>query len=162
MERIAEEAAKKSKEKHSVKVRGVDDLLVRFARCCSPVPGDNVIGFITRGRGISVHAKACPKVLGTDPNRLVDIDWDLSAKAERKVQIRIVCADRPGLLGEMSEAIGAHEVNITNARIGTTKDRRAVCLFSLTIADLTQLKNILSKLNAIPGVVTADRVQKKD
>ena len=162
MERIAEEAAKKSKEKHSVKVRGVDDLLVRFARCCSPVPGDNVIGFITRGRGISVHAKACPKVLGTDPNRLVDIDWDLSAKAERKVQIRIVCADRPGLLGEMSEAIGAHDVNITNARIGTTKDRRAVCLFSITIADLTQLKTILSKLNAIPGVVSAERVQKKD
>ncbi len=162
MERIAEEAARKSKEKHSVKVRGVDDLLVRFARCCSPVPGDNVIGFITRGRGISVHAKACPKVLGTDPNRLVDIDWDLSTKAERKVQIRIVCADRPGLLGEMSEAIGAHEVNITNARIGTTKDRRAVCLFSLTIADLAQLKTILSKLNSIPGVVSAERVQKKD
>ncbi len=162
MERIAEEAARKSKEKHSVKVRGVDDLLVRFARCCSPVPGDNVIGFITRGRGISVHAKACPKVLGTDPHRLVDIDWDLSTKAERKAQIRIVCADRPGLLAEMSEAIGSHDVNITNARIGTTKDRRAVCLFSLKIADVNQLKAILSNLNAIPGVVSAERVQKKD
>lgn len=162
MQRIAEEAAKKGKDTQTVKVKGVDDLLVRFARCCSPVPGDNVIGFITRGRGISVHAKACPKVLGTDPHRLVDIDWDLSKPAERKVQIRIICTDRPGLLADMSEAICQHNVNITNARIGTTKDRRAVCHFSLTIADLTQLKKILSELRGIPGVTSAERVQKKD
>ncbi len=162
MQRIAEEAAKKSKTSQTVKVRGVDDLLVRFARCCSPVPGDNVIGFITRGRGISVHAKACPKVLGTDPHRLVDIDWDLSKPAERKVQIRIICTDRPGLLADMSDAIGQHNVNITNARVGTTKDRRAVCQFSLTIADLKQLKTILSELRGVPGVTSAERVQKKN
>jgi GTP diphosphokinase / guanosine-3',5'-bis(diphosphate) 3'-diphosphatase len=161
LQKIFTEAAKKNKERHVVKVKGVEDLLVRFAKCCNPVPGDSVIGFITRGRGISVHSKKCPKMFDTDPHRLVEIEWDLSAKSERNVKIRVVCVDRPGLLADMSQVIKDQDANITRAQIGTTKDKKAVCFFSVTIKDLIHLKKIISKLEGVNGVISVSRVQKK-
>lgn len=162
MTKIVEEAKKKSKTGHVVKIRGVEDLLVRFARCCNPVPGDSVVGFITRGRGISVHSRKCPKVLDTDPHRLVDIEWDLSTKAQRKVKIRIVCEDRPGLLADMSQTLKELNVNITSAHIGTTKDKKAVCLFHVQIDNVSLLAKVISHLEGVKGVISVERVQKKD
>ncbi len=160
LQKIFEEAAKKNKERHVVKVKGIEDLLVRFARCCNPVPGDSVVGFITRGRGISVHSRKCPKVFESDPHRLVDIEWDLSKKSERKVKIRVVCEDRTGLLAEMSRVIKEMDANITRAQIGTTKDKKALCLFALAINDLAHLRRIISKLEGIDGVISVERVQR--
>jgi GTP diphosphokinase / guanosine-3',5'-bis(diphosphate) 3'-diphosphatase len=161
LQKIFEEAGKKAKDRVAVKVKGVDDLLVRFARCCSPVPGDSVVGFITRGRGISVHSRKCPKVLDCDPHRLVEIDWDQSKPAERNVKIRVICEDRAGLLADMSKAIRDQAVNITRAQVGTTKDKKAVCQFSVSIQDASHLKKILSTLEGIPGVLSAERVERK-
>ncbi|NBV51882.1 bifunctional (p)ppGpp synthetase/guanosine-3',5'-bis(diphosphate) 3'-pyrophosphohydrolase [bacterium] len=161
LQRIFEEA-KRKEAPLSVKVRGIEDLLVRFARCCTPVPGDPVVGFITRGRGISVHSRKCPKVFQTDPNRMVEIEWDSSSKLNRKVKIRVVCSDRPGLLADMSNAIKEHNINITRAQIGTTKDRKAVCHFIIEIKDTAELRKLLSHLEAVPGVILAERVQRKE
>lgn len=160
LQQLFDEAAKKTKDRQVVKVKGINDLLVRFARCCNPVPGDSVVGFITRGRGISVHTKKCQKIFDTDPNRLVDIEWDLSKKMERTVKIRIICEDRPGLLADMSQAIRTQNVNITSAQIGTTKDKKAVCHFTIVIADLSGLKKVISLLEGVPGVTSVTRVQK--
>jgi guanosine-3',5'-bis(diphosphate) 3'-pyrophosphohydrolase len=162
LQKIFTEAVKKNKERHVVKVKGIEDLLVRFAKCCNPVPGDSVIGFITRGRGISVHSKKCPKVFDSDPHRLVEIEWDLTQKADRNVKIRVVCVDRPGLLADMSQAIKDQNANITRAQIGTTKDKKAVCFFSVSIKDLNHLKLIISKLEGVNGVISVARVQKKN
>lgn len=161
LQKIFEEA-KKKEPPASVKVKGIEDLLVRFARCCTPVPGDPVVGFITRGRGISVHSKKCPKVFQTDPHRLVDIEWDRETKQDRKVKIRIVCSDRPGLLADMSQAIKEHQINITRAQIGTTKDKKAVCHFIIEIKNTAELRTLLSHIEAISGVILAERVQKKE
>lgn len=161
LQKIFEEA-KKKEPPASVKVKGIEDLLVRFARCCTPVPGDPVVGFITRGRGISVHSKKCPKVFQTDPHRLVEIEWDSAAQADRKVKIRVVCSDRPGLLADMSNTIKEHNVNITRAQIGTTKDKKAVCHFVIEIKDTQELRKLLSHLEAVPGVILAERVQRKE
>lgn len=160
LQKIFEEATKKNKERLAVKVKGVEDLLVRFARCCNPVPGDSVIGFITRGRGISVHSRKCPKIFDSDPNRRVEIDWDLSKQTERNVKVRVVCEDRPGLLADMSKAIRDQNVNITRAQIGTTKDKKAVCLFAVSISDLSHLRKIISTLEGISGVISVERVQR--
>jgi len=160
LQKIFQEATKKSKDHVAVTVKGVEDLLVRFARCCNPVPGDSVVGFITRGRGISVHSRKCPKVFDSDPHRLVEIDWDLTRSTERSVKIRVLSEDRPGLLADLSKAIRDLNVNITRAEIGTTKDKKAMCLFTVAINDLSMLKKIISLLEAIPGVVSAARVQK--
>ncbi len=160
LQKIFEEATKKNPNRQLVKVRGIDDLLVRFAKCCNPVPGDSVIGFITRGRGISVHARKCPKTFDTDPDRLIEIEWDLSKKAERRAKIRIVCEDRPGLLADMTKVIRDQNVNITRANIGTTKDKKAVCHFSISIADIATLRRIISTIEGIDGVISVGRVQK--
>ena len=160
--KIFDEAKKKSGENQAVKVMGVEDLLVRFAKCCNPVPGDVVIGFITRGRGISVHTRTCDKILDSDPHRLVDIEWDLSQKTKRSVKIRIVCADRSGLLAEMSAVIRDQKVNITRAQIGTTKDKKAVCHFTVTIGNVNQLKKTISALEGVPGVHSVERVKRKN
>jgi GTP diphosphokinase / guanosine-3',5'-bis(diphosphate) 3'-diphosphatase len=162
LQKIADEAAKKSSGRHVVKVKGVDDLLVRFAHCCNPVPGDSVVGFITRGRGISVHTRKCPKIFNSDPHRLIDIEWDATKKTERSVKIRIICGDRPGLLADMSNVITKQNVNITSARIGTTKDRKAVCLFTVQINDLSHLRKVISTLEGVEGVISVERVQRRE
>ncbi len=161
LQRIFEEAAKKAPARHVVKVKGIDDLLVRFARCCNPVPGDSVVGFVTRGRGISVHTRKCPKIFDSDPHRLVDIDWDLTKKTERNAKIRVVCDDRPGLLADMSKVIRDQNVNITRAQIGTTKDKKAVCHFTIQITDVSSLRKVISTLEGIPGIISVERIQKK-
>lgn len=161
LQKIFDEAAKRNKERHVVKVKGVEDLLVRFARCCNPVPGDSVVGFITRGRGISVHSRKCTKIFDTDPHRLVEIEWDLSKKSERNVKIRVVCEDRPGLLADMSRVIKELNANIARAQIGTTKDKKAVCSFSVTINDVNHLRTIISALEGVNGVIKVERVQRK-
>lgn len=162
LQRIVEEASRKSTTRQVVKVKGIEDLLVHFARCCSPVPGDSVVGFITRGRGISVHTRKCPKIFDSDPHRLIDIEWDTTAATERAVKIRVICEDRPGLLADMSGVIKDQDANITRAQIGTTKDKKALCLFSISIKNLNHLSKIISAIEGVPGVLRAERVQKKD
>jgi GTP diphosphokinase / guanosine-3',5'-bis(diphosphate) 3'-diphosphatase len=161
LQRFFQAAKTKTPDRHVVKVKGVEDILVRFARCCNPVPGDPVTGFITRGRGISVHSRNCPKVFDSDPHRLVDIEWDLSSQSTRSARIRIVCEDRAGLLADMSQVIKEQKVNITRAQIGTTRDKKAVCHFTVAISSLNQLKQVISTLEGVPGVILVERVQKK-
>ncbi|MBY0369618.1 bifunctional (p)ppGpp synthetase/guanosine-3',5'-bis(diphosphate) 3'-pyrophosphohydrolase [bacterium] len=147
-------------QRTAITVKGLEDLLVRFARCCNPVPGDSVIGFITRGRGISVHSRKCPKIFDSDPHRLVDIEWDHNKQETREVKIRAVCEDRSGLLADLSKAIRDQSANIIRAQIGTTKDKKAVCLFAVSIHDLSQLRKIISTLEGVKGVISVTRVQR--
>jgi GTP diphosphokinase / guanosine-3',5'-bis(diphosphate) 3'-diphosphatase len=160
LQKIFESASKQTAQRSAITVKGVEDLLVRFARCCNPVPGDSVIGFITRGRGISVHARKCPKIFDSDPHRLVDIEWDHSKQDKRAVKVRVVCEDRPGLLADMSQVIRDQNANISRAQIGTTKDKKAVCIFSISIGDLGHLRKVISTLEGVPGVISVTRVQR--
>jgi GTP diphosphokinase / guanosine-3',5'-bis(diphosphate) 3'-diphosphatase len=162
LQQIFDKAAEKSHDRQVVKVKGVDDLLIRFARCCNPVPGEAVIGFITRGRGISVHQNNCPKVLNSDSHRRIEIEWDQTKQGTREVKVRIISEDRPGLLADLSRVIRDNLVNITRAQIGTTKDKKAVCVFGVNVTDLGQLRKIISTLEGVPGVVSVTRVQKKE
>lgn len=153
--KVVERTRKKSKS--SVIVKGVDDMLVRFARCCSPIYGDEIVGFITRGRGITIHTTNCNKSLDMDTNRKVEVSWDKKEKSERSVWIRIVTIDKPGILADLSQAIAAFGVNITSANIKTTKDKKAICLFEITITDITQLYNMMTGIEKVDGVISVDR-----
>src|SRR5262249_2599491 len=84
--------------KSGVRVSGVEDMLVRFGKCCSPLPGERITGFITRGRGVTVHAMECPKVLESDPQRRIDVQWEDGKGTARPVKVEVTCVDRPGLL----------------------------------------------------------------
>ena len=141
-----------------IKVQGEDGILVRIARCCSPLPGDSVIGFITRGRGVTVHTQSCPKALDLDPDRRIEVDWDNSVKAQHAVAIQVLCADKPGLLANISQSFSDSGVNITQAHCRATDDGRAVNTFNALVTDLDQLKGVIRSLSRINGVFSVDRV----
>jgi GTP pyrophosphokinase len=142
-----------------IRVEGEDDVMVRFARCCSPLPGDKVVGFITRGRGVTVHTRDCHKALDVDPDRRIDVEWTSDGKTTHDVAIQIVCADKPGLLAHISQAFTDSGVNISQAHCRATEDRRAVNTFHASVTDLEQLKAVMRSLQRIKGVYSVDRVQ---
>ncbi|MBP2687431.1 MAG: relA, partial [Deltaproteobacteria bacterium] len=111
----------------SVVVKGMDSIFIRLGNCCHPVPGDPIVGFITRGRGVTVHSKECPKVLESDPARAIEVSWEAGTKAVHPVKLRVVCADKPGLLADISRSITSSEVDIRRASVMTTRDQRAIC-----------------------------------
>ncbi len=173
-DQLMPEEAAKEKEKESVigkivrrltrpkglvKVSGYSDMLVNFGKCCNPVPGDSIVGFVTRGRGVSIHVSDCPKVVGQDPTRRVDVEWDESSDALHTAKIRVVCADRPGLLAAMTEAITAEGVNISAASIQTREDQTAVNNFDLEIKNVAQLRNVIKSLERLKGIISVQRVR---
>jgi GTP pyrophosphokinase len=142
-----------------VRINGIDDVMVRFGRCCNPVPGDEVIGFITRGRGITVHTAECDRVLSTDHERRVDVQWDVRAgDFKRPVTVRVLTSDRPGLLADISQKFSAAGVNISQANCRATGDDRAVNTFEVAISDLKQLQGVMSAIERIKGVHSVERV----
>ncbi len=146
------------RQSSGIKVQGEHDILVRFARCCSPLPGDAVIGFISRGHGVTVHRRDCPKALDLDPERRVDVEWDGKSQTEHMVAIRVLCTNKPGLLAHLSQSFTDSGVNITQAHCLATEDGRAINTFHASVRDLEQLKTVIKSLARIQGVFTVDRV----
>jgi len=140
-----------------VRVSGVDDMLVRYGKCCNPVPGDRIVGFITRGRGVTVHTAGCQKVLEMSTERRIDVTWDVKGDLKRPVAVRVVGTDRPGLLAKISRAFGEADVNITQATVRTVGERSIMDL-EVTIGDLKQLNGILRSIEKIDGVQNVARV----
>jgi GTP pyrophosphokinase len=141
-----------------IKVAGEADILVRFAKCCSPLPGDPIVGFITRGRGVTVHRRDCDKGLDLDPERRIEVEWDGNGKAQHEVAIQILCADKPGILAHISQSFTDQGVNIVQAHCRSTEDGRAVNTFHGQVRDLDQLKSVIRSLSRIKGVYSVDRV----
>jgi GTP diphosphokinase / guanosine-3',5'-bis(diphosphate) 3'-diphosphatase len=141
-----------------VLIGGVDDVLVRFGRCCNPVPGDRIVGFITRNQGVTVHTVGCPRALATDPERRVDVAWDVRGDYKRPVTLRVLTADRPGLLADMSNIFSKKGVNISQANCRATGDDRAVNTFEVTISDLKQLTDLMKTIERLSGVYSVERV----
>jgi GTP diphosphokinase / guanosine-3',5'-bis(diphosphate) 3'-diphosphatase len=145
-----------------VRIRGVDDLLVRFARCCNPLPGDPIVGFITRGRGLTVHARDCLTVAKSvlDRERLIDVEWDVAEPGKRPVRIAVyIGQDRPGLLSEITGAISARNGNITKAEVTVTDDRRGINNFVIEVADVRQLQDIIAAIREVRDVINVERVR---
>jgi GTP pyrophosphokinase len=149
----------KSFGKSPIKISDVEDILVTFAKCCNPLPGDPVIGFITRGRGLTIHTANCSRVLASDPERKLEVSWDTKQKTLRRAKIKVVCTDKPGMLSSISQRISAQGVNISQAHVATTTDKRAVNTFEVSISSAEQLTSLMKALEKIKGVVTVERVR---
>ncbi len=145
-------------QSQGIKVAGEEDVLVRFAKCCSPLPGDPITGFITRGRGVTVHRRDCDKGLDLDPDRRVEVEWDGASKAQHEVAIQVLCTNKPGLLAHISQCFTDQGVNISQAHCRATDDGRAVNTFHALVRDLDQLKQVNRALSRIKGVYSVDRV----
>ena len=167
----AEEAREKKAEKkpartrpadEGIRIRGIDDILVRFSKCCSPVPGDEIIGFITRGRGVSIHTADCPNAVSlmADPERQIAVNWDGQRKGSHQVKIRVeIGKDRPGILAEISAAISGTHTNIAQAEIRVTEERKGLNTFVLEVNDLRQLQAAMQAIQRVDGVVGVERVK---
>jgi GTP pyrophosphokinase len=146
----------------AVRISGVEDLLVRFGKCCAPVPGDGIVGFITRGRGLTVHARDCLTVVKNvlDKERLVAVEWDAGEPAKRPVRIAVyIGRDRPGLLAEITSAISSRQGNIIKAEITVTEDRKGLNNFVVEVDDLRQLQDIMQAIREVKDIVNVERVR---
>jgi guanosine-3',5'-bis(diphosphate) 3'-pyrophosphohydrolase len=141
-----------------ITVNGIDDVLVRYAKCCNPLPGDAIIGFITRGRGVTIHRQECSKAFDTDPERRIDVSWDTKAKINRPVQICVTTANKPGILAVVSQTFSAQSINISEANCRAGDDGRARNVFTFHCNDLSQLKNVMKALSKVNGVVEVSRI----
>jgi GTP pyrophosphokinase len=144
----------------SVVVQGRSDVWVKLARCCTPVPGDEIKGFITRGHGVSVHRTDCPNIreMAKEPERFIDVSWRAGAPTSFAVSIQVEALDRQKLLRDVATVLGDQRVNIMAASSNTGKDRIAVLRFTFELADIAHLSSILSAVKRVEGVFDAYRV----
>ncbi len=140
-----------------VTVLGVSDLLTNMARCCRPVPGDPIVGYITRGRGITIHRKDCPNILNiTDRNRLIQVSWGGQKTATYPAVILVHAYNRLGLMRDLSEVITDEQINITDVKI-SNKQHLADVSLALEVTDVSQLKRVMDKLEQLPNVIEVNR-----
>jgi GTP pyrophosphokinase len=143
-----------------VLVRGAPDILVKLAKCCTPVPGDDIVGFVTRGSGVSVHQADCHNVasLLNEPERMIDVEWAPSSKSVFLVQIQVEALDRSGLLSDVTRVLSEHHVNILSASVNTSSDRLAISRFVFEMGDTTHLDRVLNAVRRIDAVYDVYRV----
>jgi guanosine-3',5'-bis(diphosphate) 3'-pyrophosphohydrolase len=169
-EEPAEHAAEPAPSKRAVKsrelknnlgvvVQGMDDLLVRFGKCCNPIHGDAIKGFITRGRGVTVHARGCSFLTSADPERIIDAQWDERSQHVAVVPIEVICEDQKGLLASITSSIATAETNILNASVKTTPELKAVSVFTVEINSLAMLDRVIQEIKKVKGVLKVTRLR---
>jgi GTP pyrophosphokinase len=148
-------------EEKGVKVKGGRDLLMQLSRCCNPVPGDRIMGYITRGRGLTIHSVGCPNLeaLDYDKERLVEVEWDTTAASTHSVKVSVLAVDKTGVLANVSAAISECEANISRAEITTREDRKALLDFVVEITDTQHLNRVLKAIEGVEGVITTRRIR---
>ena len=149
----------KGKSSGAVEIGGLDDVLVRFGKCCNPVPGDDIIGFITRGKGVTVHTSDCQFAMESDPERRVHVAWNKLKSAVLPVKIRVLCHDVKGILATISLAIANCEANIASAHIQSTIDQRGENIFEVNVIDLAHLQRVMNALMKVKGVIKVERIK---
>jgi GTP pyrophosphokinase len=142
-----------------IRVSGQADVLVRFGGCCDPLPGDEVVGFVTRGRGVTVHARGCPRVFELDPERRIDVAWDAEVAVPRKIRIRVTSRDNPGILAKITNAISAAGINIAAVKVTTDEQKQASQSFELWVSNAKTLNAVMKEITRVKGVLSVDRVR---
>ncbi|HOO25146.1 MAG TPA: bifunctional (p)ppGpp synthetase/guanosine-3',5'-bis(diphosphate) 3'-pyrophosphohydrolase [Clostridiales bacterium] len=153
---------KKRKSKDGVIVEGMDSILIKFSKCCNPLPGDDIIGYITRGHGVSIHKRDCtnvPKSLlsADEPERWVDAYWDKDVKEDFRATILISCLNRVGMLADVTSQLAAMHVMIHDVNTRHTKDGRSSFTMTITVNGLEHMKSVMAKLEKVDGVLSVDR-----
>jgi (p)ppGpp synthetase, RelA/SpoT family len=149
----------KKRSKSAITVGGHSDILVTLGKCCNPLPGDSITGFISRGRGVMVHTMDCAKVLANDPERRVEVSWDDVTDVTHHAKVKVVSADRQGILATMTKTISNLGINISQANIRTTGDEKAVNIFVVEIHNRAELDSVVRALEGIKGVITVAKIK---
>jgi GTP pyrophosphokinase len=141
-----------------VRVKGVGDLLVRFAKCCHPIPGDGIVGFITRGKGVTVHLRTCPTVINErEVSRLIEVEWEAAPAQTYPIAIRVEAYDRTGLLNDITQVMAENKVNIVAAQVKVAPDHAATVTATLQVASVAQLARVMSRIEQLKDVLSVQR-----
>ena len=148
------------KESRSIKLEGISNIMTSFGKCCNPIPGDDMVGFITRGRGVTVHRSTCPSLplLSEESDRLVPVEWEVTRKDLFNVRLKVVGEDRKGLLKDMTETISKLNINMTSVDI-KVKEAVATAIFIVQVNSLKQLDRIIRKMTKIRNIDFVERAQ---
>ena len=149
---------KRKKSTSGIKVKGVDEMLVRFANCCHPLPGEHVIGFLTRGRGVTVHTFNCKHISDSQPERIVDVTWEPSDHDVYVARLKVVTNDQKGILADISSLMSQRDANILHADIQTTADRKGISHFTIEVENYKQLQEIVGAIKKIRNVLLVERL----
>lgn len=144
-----------------VRLEGIEDMLVHYARCCSPVKGDPILGFVSRGRGLIVHRRDCQKIFELDPERRISVSWDASTSFSRTIHLRVLTDDREGMLADLSGVFSKNNINISEANC-KVKGGQAVNTFKCGITDIDQLRKVVKALENVKGVHAVERARALD
>lgn len=146
------------KSRSPVRVQGIENMLIRFAKCCNPLPGEPIIGFVSIGRGISVHSSDCEKALTFDSARKVELDWERGDESQEfRASIRVLSVDKPGILAQVTKTVSNLDGNITSANVETSRDKRASIELEVVVKNISHLHIILQNLEKIDGIISAER-----
>ncbi|HOU10941.1 MAG TPA: DUF5913 domain-containing protein, partial [Clostridiales bacterium] len=153
---------KRTKSSEGVIVEGIDNCLVKFARCCNPLPGDEIIGFITRGHGVSIHKTSCVNVpepgrVSPESERWINASWDKNVREEFKSTLLVSCLNRVGMLADISGQLAAMHVMIHDINTRHFKDGRSSFLMTITVSGVEHLKSVIAKLEKVSGVLSVER-----
>ena len=148
----------RKKSTKGIKVKGLDDMLVRFANCCHPLPGEHVVGFITRGRGVTIHKNNCRYLLDSDKDRLVEVQWEPTNEDLFLARLKITSVDRKGILADISSIISQKEANIIQAEVKTTMDKKGIAFFTIEVENFKQLENIMGTIKRVKDILIVERM----
>ena len=158
---VPEVPARRAKEEPAgLKIKDLDDLMMRLANCCQPIPGDAIMGYITRGQGVTIHRADCPYLASTETFRHIPAEWDGDGKSQKlyPVKIQVVTVDKPGLLADITSAMKAADVNVTKASVETTAENKGIARFTIQVADQAHLEKVFAALKRLKEVISVRRV----
>jgi len=156
--KISKTAKKTTSKDNAVIVDGVDDVFVRMARCCNPIPGDQISGFITRGRGITIHTSGCPRINDEERSRMIRVEWNSEYTFKHPVNIRVMTHDKPGILSLISKSINNLSINIRSAIAKSMPDQKGSFIFEVEVKDYSELLKVISSIESMDEVISVSRV----
>ena len=142
-----------------ITIKGIDNVLYRIGRCCMPVPGDNIVGFITKGKGVTIHRKQCSSLERTavDTERMIEVQWSQEGEATSQTKVYLEALDKPGILANLSALISSVNVNIASVKAESTSDKRAWIELTMEVKDKNQLVGLMNKISQMDGILHVRR-----
>ncbi len=162
LQKIFQRAAKTKRERAGIRINGMEDMVFRFARCCDPLPGDELVGYVTRGRGVAIHRRGCPEALSLDSQRLVPVSWEDNVKTQRRVRLKVFTVDKVGMLASITQSISAGGANIVSANVHIGPDAKAITTLEINVESKQQFDEVKRGLERINGVLRVERDTKRE
>jgi GTP pyrophosphokinase len=148
-----------SKDAGPIRIKGLQDLLIHLAACCQPIPGDEIVGYITRGKGVTIHRSDCAYLARTESFRQIPAEWDGHPQTLYPANIQVLTVDKPGLLADITTALKSADVNVTKASVTTTAEQRGIANFTVQVSDQQHLDRVFAALKRLKEVISVKRVK---